>query len=728
MNKTSKILLIILVFALVLAVFVACTDPSTCQHEYVDGVCTKCGQAEPQAPDCQHNWVNGVCSKCNTACKHNFVNDVCSVCGINDPNAPHALVWTGVGESASVTIAVGDKYDVLEGVTVRDRKHGDLTSKIVVLNETDHADILEDKGLYDDFEAFNYNVANTYTVYYMVTCDKDGGISEIKDREIVVTQQHNVANGDFLLHNKNGFSGWQLDKPGASDVTMEQIEEDGLTLPKFTFPTTTGNGWWSVQFINKANLVVGKTYRIAITAKSATGKAVAFGFEDPTDGYAMVSGCTAFALKSEYETYYSYVTPSKDYSNAKAVLYMGYLLDNDEVGENAHEVIVKDIDITVADVCPDVQFSGLDNVSLKVGDDPFDPLQGVTASQGETNITSKIQVAGSVPVGVLERTNYVLAYYIPNENGKIALGLRNVSVAIEKEHDWDILNNEFNQGIFGDRYWTRDVNAGAGGSITVNKVDDGVEITINEPASADWHIQLRQDVALARGEIYDLEVRAKSSVNRSISVEFSGATKWGMDLTQEFKVFEYTYAGTGDSNKRLSFLLGGGGSECRGSTIVIDYIKIKLSADQTQYAEYQLKNSSFANGTKFWSKESADNYVAGTDETRSSIVLTTGIHGEDWRSQLFQTGLNFEANKTYKVKAVVKADQAGVFRIEGNGLFDKKEWTLVANEETTCEFTVTTTEARNNIRIGALMGELPEGTNLTFYTFEITEVTETPAE
>ena len=40
------------------------SDNSVCQHEFVDGVCSKCSATE-EKPECEHEFVDGVCSKCN---------------------------------------------------------------------------------------------------------------------------------------------------------------------------------------------------------------------------------------------------------------------------------------------------------------------------------------------------------------------------------------------------------------------------------------------------------------------------------------------------------------------------------------------------------------------------------------------------------------------------------------------------------------------------------------
>lgn len=699
MKKASKILIMLLLCALIAVVFVACNDDPACEHNYVDGVCTKCGEPQP-------GYV-----------------------------APHTLTWSGLDD---VEVPVGDDYNVLEGVTVTDKRHGDLTSKIVVLNSTDHEAELTELGVWDDFEDFNHNIAKAYTVYYKVECSEGGDkVSEIKSRDVTVRLMHNVANGDFALTNQNGFISWTFDAPGAAGATVSKYNDNGITVPKFTFPTTTGNGWWSAQYYNTVNLVGGEAYRVSITAKSSTGKAVSFGFEDKDNKYAMLTYNTAFALTDEYQTYTSFIFPSKNYMGAKAVLYLGYMLDDDMVSdENGHEVIVKDINIEKIDVCDEVVFTGLDRATLKstidAGD--FDPMAGVTAKQGDTDLTDRIVVCGSVASAVLEKTDYTLSYYIPNQNGKIAVANRTVTVVIEKEHPYDILNGEFTGGAFGDMYWTQDVNAQNPGKMQVKKVDDGIEITIVNPATAGWHIQLRQDINLTQGTIYEFEVRAKASVNRNMSLEIAGGDGlMEMALTNEYKVFEYTFAATKSGNQRLGFLLGGGGSDCNNSVITIDYIRIKLSADQTQYEDYELKNSHFDNGAKLWGSE-GNTVVAGSNEDGKYVeVTTTNTGSTNWHSQFRQDGLKFEAGKTYKIKAVLSSNQAGKIYIEvrnqgKNANLTSNNWTLTADTETTCEITYTPTENQDTVRIGCLLGELPNGTTVTFYSFEVILVeAETPA-
>ena len=71
-----------------------------CEHDFVDGTCTKCGEADPDyVPECEHDFVDGTCTKCGEAdpdyeppvddpCAngHNYVDGFCTECGDEDPN------------------------------------------------------------------------------------------------------------------------------------------------------------------------------------------------------------------------------------------------------------------------------------------------------------------------------------------------------------------------------------------------------------------------------------------------------------------------------------------------------------------------------------------------------------------------------------------------------------------------------------------------------------------
>ncbi len=58
-----------------------------CSHSYTDGVCSKCGASDPDyIPPCAHSYVKGACTLCGEACDHSYSEGVCSVCGAEDPD------------------------------------------------------------------------------------------------------------------------------------------------------------------------------------------------------------------------------------------------------------------------------------------------------------------------------------------------------------------------------------------------------------------------------------------------------------------------------------------------------------------------------------------------------------------------------------------------------------------------------------------------------------------
>ena len=58
--------------------------PPACTHNFVDGVCSLCGEIQA----CEHTYANGVCTKCGIPqdCAHNYVNGTCTKCGGADPD------------------------------------------------------------------------------------------------------------------------------------------------------------------------------------------------------------------------------------------------------------------------------------------------------------------------------------------------------------------------------------------------------------------------------------------------------------------------------------------------------------------------------------------------------------------------------------------------------------------------------------------------------------------
>lgn len=628
------------------------------------------------------------------------------------------FVWTGL---EAATISKGDVTDPLTGVTVK--KGGtDLTSSIVVLNSEDHETDLTALGVWEDFEDFNYNVLGEYTVYYKITSD---GKSEIKSKEINVIQGSNVGNGDFSMTNATGFYSWSLDTPGGS-ATLEKATEGSKQKPKFNI-TNSGNAWYALQYMNNVDLVANESYRISVKAKSETGKALAFGFENPSDGYKMLCGLTVHKLTSDYETYVSYFTSGANYTNAKAVLYFGKLLPTDS---GAHNFVIDSIKIEKIEKCSNVTFTGLSTLSLDSSTlDDLDLSEGVTASDGTTDLTSRISIIGEVPKTVTENATHDVLYVIENDNGPIAFAVRKVTVRVYKVNAYDLANGNFSSGL---DYWMQDLPAGQGGDATYTTEDEAAKITVKTPSGAEWHIQLHQSITMAKDVNYIIKAKAKASVNRTISLEVrggaSGSAAYSMSLTNTYKDFEFAYNSKIAGNAKIGFLLGGGGSGNINSEVYIDDVVVELDPDQTQYQAWQLINPEFNSGMKNWGYEGAVTYTSGGTDDKYVVANITDNTDAGWRIQFRQDGLTFEKDVAYKLVVRAKSSVARSITAEIRNLAAQRN--IIASDLTftaadtvqTFELPFTPTQNENGIRVGLLLGGQFKDTTITFYQFEVVKV------
>ena len=95
--KKGMIMALVLTAVMLFALLSACEkvdDTSKpCQHDYVDGRCYLCGQADPGIFDgCDHEYDDGNCIHCgeedptyDLPCQHTFRDGRCTQCGDADP-------------------------------------------------------------------------------------------------------------------------------------------------------------------------------------------------------------------------------------------------------------------------------------------------------------------------------------------------------------------------------------------------------------------------------------------------------------------------------------------------------------------------------------------------------------------------------------------------------------------------------------------------------------------
>lgn len=125
--------LLIALLATVLCLSVALLAACGCKHYYENGVCTNCGEPDPNYDPnnlpCSHYYENGLCKFCSEAdpnyqppvCDHYYQNGACNKCGEVDPNyvAPNpgdGEVVTATAISKAVTYGKDAETYTLTGV------------------------------------------------------------------------------------------------------------------------------------------------------------------------------------------------------------------------------------------------------------------------------------------------------------------------------------------------------------------------------------------------------------------------------------------------------------------------------------------------------------------------------------------------------------------------------------------------------------------------------------
>lgn len=488
------------------------------------------------------------------------------------------LTWSGLED---LLVAQGDRVDVLEGITVTDSKDGDISKDIFVLNDVDHEQILKDNGWYDDYEEFNPHILGNSKVYYGV--ENSTGVKEYKEKTFNIRLQHNVPNGDFSL----GQVGWVLDIPGGTATVKYEDEKAKFNI------TNIGTEWWAIQLYSTVRFVSGETYRVTVKGSSAEGKGFAFGFEDASNNYAMLdNGVNVHKFTATSETYEYYFTADKDYTNVKAVLYLGscYTTDFASAAKPATAVI-EDIYIEKVKKNESVTFSGTSTVTLasgsfsltnQAGKTPIDLKSYVTALQGTNDVTSKISLNGEVAENVLGNTGYNLQYVIKHEDGSVSFANKRFSVNLTRETPYSTINGEFDSGFAG---WTADVNQTEGKGVALFEAnqDGTITITMSKNSTAQWHMQLfQQGIKFEAGSIYIVKIKIKganldSKPGRVEIVDaannFANIKNASIPFTTEWAEYTMEVAPTkAYSNIRVGFQFG---TLPANAVIDIDYIKIE---------------------------------------------------------------------------------------------------------------------------------------------------------
>lgn len=461
-------------------------------------------------------------------------------CDDNKPgengNDDVTFVWSGLEDRDVVR---GDKINLLEGVSVKLEDGTDLTDQLEVSDDDD----------------FNTHLADSYKVEYKVT-DPRSKTTEKKSKNFIVKVGHNLANNDFSLKQY----GWKTDKPGGSfDATY-----DGEAVVNIT---NSGTTWWALQiYQNNVAFKEGKTYKLTMNAKSSTGKSVSVGYEDPNNNYAMLNpGTQTVKLTEDFKEYTMFYTATSDFSDIKAVIYLGHQLDGDSATkEEPHEVVIKNIYIEEVNRNEDVVFTGLENETIVNGDFEFDPLLDVTATLDDKDISKDLKVYGNLPKNVRANASYYLTYVYEHENGDISYATKRFSYKLETTNEYEAVNGNFEQGLVG---WEQDVNQtdGTGSATFLENEDDTVSIIVHNPSVADWHIQLQQtNPKLTKDTLYKIKATLRASEKREVGLELVNPAdnfanimpKQVIEIDEEWKIFEFYFSPDNNYTAKIGLLLG----------------------------------------------------------------------------------------------------------------------------------------------------------------------------
>jgi len=618
------------------------------------------------------------------------------------------VTWTGLEDQ---TITRGDLINLLDGITATDSKDGVLTVTV------------------KDDDGFSTHLAGGYAVIFEAS-NKDGVVEE-KTKNFSVVVGHNVANGNFEL----GAINWTLDTPGGNASVAYAAAGATVTI------TNAGNSWWGIQLIQQ-NVVfkANETYKVTLVASSPQGRSVSVGFEDPNNGFAMLNpGFMPKTLGTTDTTYEMYYTSLENYSNVKVVVYLGHQLDQDEVGSTPHTVRIKSISISKVTKV-NIGFAGFEEQTVISGAFDINPLTGVSALNGATNVTSTMTVLGELPENVKVPSSYYLTYVVVLSNGSVGFATRRVNIALPRDFEYQPINGKFTNGLTG---WTQDViqTQGTGEATFTNNGDGTVNVLVTNPSNAGWHIQLQQSgITFKQGESYVVRLVAKADIERKVIVEVVNPdggfaqiapTLEGAVIGTDWVTYEIHFTADQDyTNAKLGLLLGNvDGMQPSNVTFTVDELTVY---------KYSPFNQEFETAIEPWNLDNINAIIVD-----GSIVVTfdsSRTAGNDpWNNQLYQTsGSELVLGHTYQIEVRLKASIARDIRVwvedPNNGYFgiatgENTFLSLEADTWTVLTYTFTVDQARvtTNAKYVIMLGAagVSGDHTVTVDYFRVTDITNT---
>lgn len=233
---------------------------------------------------------------------------------------------------------------------------------------------------------------------------------------------------------------------------------------------------------------------------------------------------------------------------------------------------------------------------------------------------------------------------------------------------YPLKNGDFNDGL---NAWGQYIHYDAIANITGENGEAKAAITNegNEP----WSVLLEQgNLDLAKGVVYELSFKARSTKNREaeVTVENAQYTRFfseKVQLTDEMKEFSYDFTMPQDDLAAFKMLLGKNLlSPVSSHDVFIDDVVLKVKdspAPEEPVPTPGIDNGEFSNGTADWSSWWGDQwsgYGEGTmtAEAGELKVAISQVGGASYAPQVFQKGLLFENGASYTVTFDARADES----------------------------------------------------------------------
>lgn len=216
-----------------------------------------------------------------------------------------------------------------------------------------------------------------------------------------------------------------------------------------------------------------------------------------------------------------------------------------------------------------VTWTGLDTVTLQMGDTAPDPLAGVTAtaSNGDT-LTVVIDEDNSLDIDTGYPGTYTVYYYAKDADGNYVdeegTGYAWKTFTVERGTTLD--NSTFDTGI---EHWSGNGNAGSVVNFSWDSTEKALLATISNAGKEYWNNQAEYNgLNLKANTTYKITFKAKSNSGRNIGVTMEIPAEgykvvetpncYGLATTTEYQTFDFYYT-TGDadlSSIKFGFLLG----------------------------------------------------------------------------------------------------------------------------------------------------------------------------